>query len=53
MMKKNRADLVELARLVDGGIVRPRGARVLPLAMAREGQDLNQSDREPGKVVLA
>jgi NADPH:quinone reductase-like Zn-dependent oxidoreductase len=53
VMQKNRADLERLARLVDDGIVKPRPTHVLPLARVREGQDLNQLDHDPAKVVLA
>jgi len=53
LMKRNKADLEELARLVDLGVVKPRGARVLPLDAAREAQDLNQSGRANEKLVLA
>ncbi len=50
--KRNQADLEELARLVDEGVVEPRGARVLPLEAAREAQDLSQAGRAPEKLVL-
>ena len=53
VMQKNRVDLERLAQLVDDGIVKPRQTRVLPLADAREGQDLTQLDHEQAKVVLA
>ena len=54
VMRKRATDLIELARLVDEGIVRPRGARVLHhLDDAPEAQDLNQLHRTSEKVVLA
>lgn len=53
VMQKRDADLEQLARLVDQGVVRPRHARVMPLAEAREAQDLNQTGRATEKIVLA
>ena len=52
MMKRNAADLRELARLVDAGTIKPRPTRILPLADARTAQDLNQSHETSDKVVL-
>jgi NADPH:quinone reductase-like Zn-dependent oxidoreductase len=52
VMRRNAADLAELARLVDQGIVRPRAARGLPLADARQAQELSQSGRASEKLVL-
>jgi NADPH:quinone reductase-like Zn-dependent oxidoreductase len=51
-MKRDANDLRELARLVDDGIVTPRGTHVVPLDHAREAQDLNQFGRTSEKVVL-
>jgi NADPH:quinone reductase-like Zn-dependent oxidoreductase len=53
VMKRDKADLEELARLVDRGALEPRPARVLPLAAAREAQELSQSGRSRDKIVLA
>jgi NADPH:quinone reductase-like Zn-dependent oxidoreductase len=51
-MNKNGADLVELSRLVDRGIVTPLHTQVLPLDQARAAQDLNQSHRTSDKLIL-
>ena len=51
-IERSRADLEQLANLVDRGIVTPRALRVLPLDQVREGQDLSRSGRA-GKLVLA
>jgi NADPH:quinone reductase-like Zn-dependent oxidoreductase len=53
VMQKNAHDLEELARLVDEAIVKPIPVRVMPLGEARAAQDLSQSGRSPGKLVLA
>ena len=52
VMKKNAADLVELAELVDTGVIKPRASRVLALAEASLAQDLNQQHRTSDKLVL-
>jgi NADPH:quinone reductase-like Zn-dependent oxidoreductase len=52
VMQKNAADLEQLARLVDDGVVRPARVRVMSLAEARAAQDLSQSGRSPDKLVL-
>jgi NADPH:quinone reductase-like Zn-dependent oxidoreductase len=52
VMQKNKADLETLARLVDEGVVKPRGTRVLPLDAAREAQELTQTGRAAEKLVL-
>lgn len=52
MMKRNAADLSELARLVDAGTIKVRSTRVLPLAEASTAQDLNQSGKTSDKLVL-
>ena len=52
VMKRNKADLAELARLVDEGVIVPRGARTLPLEAVREAQDLSQTGRAQEKLVL-
>jgi NADPH:quinone reductase-like Zn-dependent oxidoreductase len=52
LMSKNGADLAELARLVDQGVVEPRTAHVLPLAAARQAQELIQTGRSAEKLVL-
>lgn len=53
IMQKNAADLEELARLVDDGIVAPRTVRTMPLAEARAAQDQLQTGHPSEKLVLA
>jgi NADPH:quinone reductase-like Zn-dependent oxidoreductase len=53
LIQQSHADLEELARLVDSGIVKQRGLRVLRLEQAGEGQDLSQSGHASTKLVLA
>jgi NADPH:quinone reductase-like Zn-dependent oxidoreductase len=52
VMQRNSDDLVELARLVDTGTIKPRQPRVLPLEQARSAQDLNQTHKTSDKLVL-
>ncbi len=52
MMKRDAADLVELAKLVESGTVKSRLGQTLPLAQAREAQELNEKGKAAGKVVL-
>jgi len=52
VMKRDAADLVELAKLVDSGTVKSRLGQTLPLAQAREAQELNEKGQAAGKVVL-
>jgi NADPH:quinone reductase-like Zn-dependent oxidoreductase len=52
VMQRNSDDLVELARLVDSGTIKPRPPRVLPLDQASSAQDLNQTHRTSDKLVL-
>jgi NADPH:quinone reductase-like Zn-dependent oxidoreductase len=44
--------LAEMARLIDGGIVRPVVQAVLPLAEARRAQEMSQAGHTRGKIVL-
>ena len=53
VMQKRRSDLEELARLVDAGVVKPGGGRILPLTEAARAQDLSQTGRTSEKLVLA
>jgi NADPH:quinone reductase-like Zn-dependent oxidoreductase len=46
------AQLVELARLVDAGQLRPQVGAVYPLADAREAFMAKSTERIPGKVIL-
>jgi NADPH:quinone reductase-like Zn-dependent oxidoreductase len=52
VMQRNSADLLELARLVDAGTIKPRHPRVLPLDQASSAQDLTQTHQTSDKVVL-
>jgi len=51
-MKRSAADLAELARLVEKGTVRPRLSQTMELKHAREAQELSETGRAKGKVVL-
>jgi len=51
-MKRNAADLAELARLVEKGAVKPRLSQTMELKHAREAQELSETGRAKGKVVL-
>jgi NADPH:quinone reductase-like Zn-dependent oxidoreductase len=48
----NRAELIEIARLIDEGHVMPIVERVLPLARGREAFDVGLRDHGFGKTVL-
>ncbi len=52
LMKQDGAQLAELAKLVDQGILTPRVSRVLPLREAQKAQDLVQKGHPHGKVIL-
>jgi D-arabinose 1-dehydrogenase-like Zn-dependent alcohol dehydrogenase len=51
-VQPNRAQLVELARLVDGGVVAPIVADVFPLARAQEAFRRDADGETRGKLVL-
>lgn len=51
-MKPSRAALVEIGRLIDGGILVPHVSHVLPLAEAGRAQALSQGRHVAGKIVL-
>jgi NADPH:quinone reductase-like Zn-dependent oxidoreductase len=51
-MKRSAADLAELARLVEKGAVKPRLSQTMELRQAREAQELSETGRAQGKVVL-
>ncbi len=53
VMQKKRADLEELARLVDLGVVKPRSAHIVSLSEAARAQDMNQAGRTSKKLVLS
>lgn len=52
VMKRNSADLVELASFVEKGVVKPRVAETMPLAEAKKAQELSASGGVHGKVIL-
>jgi NADPH:quinone reductase-like Zn-dependent oxidoreductase len=52
VVEPNREQLVELARLVDGGELRPLVGEVFPLADAAEAFRRSLGGHRPGKVVL-
>jgi NADPH:quinone reductase-like Zn-dependent oxidoreductase len=52
LMKPNAGELDELARQVDRRRLNPRVSEVLPLNEARKAQDLSQTGKSHGKVVL-
>ena len=53
LVEPNRSQLVELARLIDAGVVRPIVEAVLPLDRAREAYERGIRDHPRGKLVLA
>jgi NADPH:quinone reductase-like Zn-dependent oxidoreductase len=52
VVEPNREQLVKLARLVDGGELRPLVGEVFPLADAREAFKRSLGGHRPGKLVL-
>jgi NADPH:quinone reductase-like Zn-dependent oxidoreductase len=52
MMKRNAADLAELATLVEKGVVTPRMAQTMPLSAARQAQELSETGKAHGKLIL-
>ncbi len=52
VVEPNRAQLVELARLVDAGRLRAIVSASLPLAAGREAYGPGRNGRGPGKTVL-
>jgi len=52
VMKRNAADLAELARLVQNGELKPRVDKSMSLSHAREAQELSQSGKTRGKLIL-
>jgi NADPH:quinone reductase-like Zn-dependent oxidoreductase len=52
VMKRSASDLVELARLVETGDVKPRMGEVFSLEQAREAQDASKEGRAKGKILL-
>jgi NADPH:quinone reductase-like Zn-dependent oxidoreductase len=51
-MKRNSADLTELADLVLRGAVKPRLGETLNLDHAKQAQQLSETGKTHGKVIL-
>jgi NADPH:quinone reductase-like Zn-dependent oxidoreductase len=52
IMKRNAADLAELADLVVKGSLEPRLAKMMSPSEAREAQELSETGRTHGKAIL-
>jgi NADPH:quinone reductase-like Zn-dependent oxidoreductase len=52
LMKRNSADLTELADLVAQGAVKPRLGETLSLSQAKEAQQLSETGKTHGKIIL-
>lgn len=52
IVEPDRAELMEIAALIDGGKLKPVVAEVLPLARAREAFQHGGAGHRPGKIVL-
>jgi NADPH:quinone reductase-like Zn-dependent oxidoreductase len=52
VMKRNAADLHELAKLVDQGHLKPRLGGTMSLAQAKEAQELSEKGKTRGKLIL-
>ena len=52
VMKRNAADLADLASLVEKGAVTPRMAQTMPLSEARKAQELSEAGKAHGKLIL-
>ncbi len=52
IMKRNAADLAELARLVESGAVKPRLSQTMSLSEARKAQELSETGKTHGKIIL-
>jgi len=52
VMRRNAADLSELAKLVEQGAVKPRLAQTMNLNQAKEAQELSEKGNTRGKVIL-
>jgi NADPH:quinone reductase-like Zn-dependent oxidoreductase len=51
-MKRRAADLAELATLAENGALKPRLGQTMSLGEAKEAQQLSESGRTHGKVIL-
>jgi NADPH:quinone reductase-like Zn-dependent oxidoreductase len=52
IMRRNARDLVELASLVEKGAVKPRLSETMNLNQAKQAQELSESGKTRGKVIL-
>ena len=52
IVKPNRPELIEIARLIDGGYVRPKIEAVFPLERARQAFERGLNRHVRGKFVL-
>ena len=52
LMKRDAAQLSDLAHMVDLGVVKPKLSQVLPLSDAPKAHDLSQKGKAKGKIVL-
>ena len=52
VMKRDPSQLVQLAALVDQGVVKPKVSQVLPLSDAPRAHELSQKGKSKGKIVL-
>jgi NADPH:quinone reductase-like Zn-dependent oxidoreductase len=52
IMRRNAGDLAELAGLVEKGAVRPRLSQTMNLNQAKEAQELSETGKTHGKVIL-
>jgi NADPH:quinone reductase-like Zn-dependent oxidoreductase len=52
IMRRNAADLSELAQLVEKGALKPRLDKTMTLSQAREAQELSETGKTQGKVIL-
>ena len=52
IMKRNAGDLNELVTLVERGLLKPRLGQTMNLADARKAQELSETGRTHGKIIL-
>lgn len=51
-MRRDPAELAQLAALVDAGVVKPKVSQILPLSDAPTAHELSQKGKSKGKIVL-
>ena len=52
LMRRDAAQLADLANMVDLGVVKPKLSQVLPLSEAPKAHELSQKGKAKGKIVL-